>query len=146
MSLNRGYLSLRHHLDKLLEPLRRYVSMAAPMHNHQHLRPRTTVLSQAKTTNRRSHILNLGRPRSLAPCDFDMIIMGCSNRLRNCDCRFSRDAIQEVREIWNDSRAQQFERTDLKDLDAVVDRLAIHLQEACEVLSKMDNALRDEYC
>ena len=71
-------------------------------------------------------------------------LMGCSNRLRTATADF-RDALQEVKEVWNDSRAQQFERSDLKDIDAVVDRLAIHLQEACEVLSKMDLALRDEY-
>lgn len=70
-------------------------------------------------------------------------LMGCSNRYHTFITDF-RDALKEVQEVWKDARSEQFERTDLKDIDTVVDRLSVSLQEACESLGKMDAALRDE--
>lgn len=71
-------------------------------------------------------------------------MLGCSNRLRQTASRF-RESVEAVMETWRDSRAEKFQREDLKDIDTVVDRLVSQLQEASEKVAHFDHQLRDDY-
>jgi hypothetical protein len=70
-------------------------------------------------------------------------LMGCSSRMNQATSEF-KTFLEEVREIWKDSRAERFEREDMRDIDTTIEGLVIVIQEACETLSGFDRQLKDD--
>jgi uncharacterized protein YukE len=70
-------------------------------------------------------------------------LMGCSNRLKQTASDFE-TMLTDIREVWKDSRAERFEREDMRDIDTTVDGLVATIQEVCETLHGIDRELKDE--
>lgn len=70
-------------------------------------------------------------------------LMGCANRLKQTTTDFQ-TMLTEIREVWNDSRAERFEREDMRDIDSTVAGLVATLQDTCETLHGIDRELKDE--
>jgi hypothetical protein len=57
--------------------------------------------------------------------------MGCANRLKQTTTDFQ-TMLTEISEVWKDSRAERFEREDMRDIDTTVAGLVAAIQDMCE--------------
>ena len=70
-------------------------------------------------------------------------LMGCSNRLKQTTCDFQAMLV-EIREVWKDSRAERFDRQDMRDIDSTVNGLVAAIHDVCETLNGIDRQLKDD--